>query len=147
MLSQAWVSACHTPVANQPINGRENPVQTRNNAMNSPNPDTFIFRLPSACRARPKGWTLSSTGWPWLSLLTRRRSGSVSWSTFLTLASVPLNEAGWGVNGFRPFAPHKDCPLRDISSDSWGHQCDAFTCQRFFTGKPQDGFPIHIVKL
>ena len=31
--------------------------------------------------------------------------------------------------------------------ESWGHTCEAFTCQRLVTGKPQDGFPIHIVKL
>jgi len=44
----------------------------------------------------PEGRRLSSTGGP-LSPSARLRTGSASWTALLKLASVPLNEAGWGV--------------------------------------------------
>ena len=78
------------------------------------------------------------------------------WSDFLRLASIRSNEAGRGVAGFEGLLPEQKglaCrgetrqPSISRGHESGGHTCEAFTCQRFFTGNPQDGCPIHIVKL
>jgi len=91
---------------------------------------------------------------------------AASWLVLLCLASISLNEAGRGVNGFGSFCLHNNgCTLRDALSKSsaagpnHGHtekhgdtrvrykRSDSFTDQRFSTGKSQDTFPRNMIVL
>jgi hypothetical protein len=113
----------------------------------------------------PKGGTRSSAGGPCLSPSTRLRTGSASWS-LLRPASISPNEARRGVNGFGTFfsttmvapfgtrqatsSPAGAKPgntAHQVDTRVGDTQCEAFTCQLFFTGTFHDGFSIHIVKL
>ena len=110
-------------------------------------PERFVSHGPTPA-VWPKGGTLSSAGGPCLS--------GASWSALLRLASVRSNEARRGVNGFGAFCRNKRASPAGAKPGNTEHHVDTRVgdtramrspASAFLLANPQDGFPIHIVKL